>query len=100
MEEKKDENVKETPKRKALIEFPMRFDMKLIVSAQYSIEDTRISINDIFNECMVANEFNEVKTSEKGNYRTYSYSVIVLDQQHFNEVYMMIRRVPGLKFAL
>lgn len=86
--------------RKALIEFPISFMLKLVVSSEYPEDETKDRINDIFNDCMVANIFENVRASSKGSYLSYSYTVVFLDQNHLNETYEALKKLPGLKFAV
>lgn len=85
---------------KPQLNYPITFDMKLIISAEYPIEATKDQINEIFNQCMVPNTFNFVRASSKGNYLSYSYTVIMLDKQQMDETYEAIKSIQGIKFAL
>jgi Uncharacterized conserved protein len=88
-----------TPKKPKL-QYPINFDIKLIISAEYPVDSTKSKIDEVFEECHVASVFNNVRASSKGNYLSYSFNVLIIDKEQMDITYESLKEIPGLKFAL
>ncbi len=82
------------------IQYPQNFDIKLLVSAEHPIEETKKSIGDILTKCKVVYSFSNVTSSAKGNYLSYSFNVDIEDSEQMKKIYEMLKDVPGVKFIL
>jgi putative lipoic acid-binding regulatory protein len=85
---------------KQQLTYPQNFDIKLIISAEISIEDAKRNISQAFNEGQTVHSFVNVRSSGKGNYFSYCYNIDIESQAHLESVYAILKNVPGLKFAL
>ena len=84
----------------AKIEYPQNFDIKLVVSASYTQDDTKQAISRILSECKVVHSFVNVRASTKGNYLSYAYNIDIESKEQLDKTYQALSQVPGLKFAL
>lgn len=86
--------------KEAKIEYPQNFDIKLVVSATFTQDDTKQAISRILTECMVIHRFVNVRASTKGNYLSYAYNIDIESKEQLDHTYQALSLVPGLKFAL
>ena len=86
--------------KEARIEYPQNFDIKLVVSAAYTQDDTKQAISRILSECKVVHSFVNVRASTKGNYLSYAYNIDIESKEQLDLTYQALSQVPGLKFAL
>lgn len=86
--------------KEAKIEYPQNFDIKLVVSATFSQDDTKQAISRILSECKVVHNFINVRASTKGNYLSYAYNIDIENKEQLDQTYQALSQVPGLKFAL
>ena len=82
------------------IPFPQNFDIKVIVSAEVTIDESKANISRVFSECNVINSFVNIRTSGKGNYISYCYNIDIESHEKMNSVYEALKQVPKIKFAL
>ena len=82
------------------IPFPQNFDIKIIVSAEVAVDESKANISRIFSQCKVVHSFVNIRTSDKGNYISYCYNVDIESQEQMNSVYEALKQVPKIKFAL
>ena len=80
--------------------FPQNFDIKVIVAASISIEESKANISRVFSECKAVHSFVSARASSKGNYITYTYNIDLDSQEQMNAVYNALKQVPEIKFAL
>lgn len=80
--------------------FPQNFDIKVIVAASVSVEESKANISRVFSSCRVVHSFVNVRSSAKGNYLSYCYNIDIESQEQMNAVYDALRQVPEIKFAL
>ena len=80
--------------------FPQNFDIKVIVAASISIDETKANLSHIFSDCKTVHSFVSARSSSKGNYITYTYNIDLDSQEQMNAVYDALQKVPGIKFAL
>lgn len=82
------------------IPFPQNFDIKVIVSAEVTIDESKANISRVFSECKVIHSFVNIRTSGKGNYISYCYNIDIESHEQMNSVYEALKQVPKIKFAL
>ena len=86
--------------KEAKIEYPQNFDIKLVVAATYTQDDTKQAISRILSECKVVHNFVNVRASTKGNYLSYAYNIDIESKEQLDLTYQALSQVPGLMFAL
>lgn len=79
------------------LQFPTSFDIKIIVSNTIPAEQTKNNINEVFNKVMTANNFVGTTPSKNG---TYTYTVLLLDRPHMDELYSELKTIEGFKMAI
>lgn len=82
------------------LQFPTSFDIKIIVSNTIPAEQTKNSINEVFNKVMTANNFVGETPSKNGTYTCYTYTVLLLDRPHMDELYNELKTIEGFKMAI
>ena len=82
------------------LQFPQNFDIKLIISAEFPIEEAKRNISQTLSESKTAHSFVNVRSSGKGNYISYCYNIDVESKEHLERTYALLKQIPGLKFAL
>jgi putative lipoic acid-binding regulatory protein len=80
--------------------FPQNFDIKLIVTAEIPHEETKRNISQALSESKTVHSFVNIRSSGKGNYLSYCYNIDIESKEHLIKTYALLRRIPGLKFAL
>ena len=80
--------------------YPQNFDIKLIVSAEISIEESKRNISQALSESRTVHSFVNVRSSGKGNYLSYCYNIDIESKEHLERTYALLKTIPGLKFAL
>lgn len=91
---------KQSSDQKEALIFPLSFNLKAVVDNTLSTTETIQFIDKLFLRLAVANEYLGFKESSKGNFVSHTFRVLLLDQDHMNEVYKELKTVPGLKFAI
>ncbi len=84
----------------AVIEFPVTFDLKAVISASISDKENKINLSNVFNALEVKNSYIGNKKSSKGTYVSYNYKVTLLNKTQLEKLYSDLKSVPGLKLAL
>ena len=82
------------------LQFPQNFDIKLIISAEFPIEEAKRNISQTLSESKTVHSFVNVRSSGKGNYISYCYNIDVESKEHLERTYALLKQIPGLKFAL
>ncbi len=82
------------------IEFPVHYEMKIVVAFEKTIEHIKLSIIEICNRMKVTHEFISEKISSKQNYISFTLAVSLENQQQMNNFYEELRKLPGLKMAI
>lgn len=80
--------------------FPQNFDIKVIVAASVSSDESKANISRVFTECRTVHSFVSARASAKGTYITYTYNIDLDSQEQMNAVYDALKTVPEIKFAL
>ena len=82
------------------LQFPQNFDIKLIISAEFPIEEAKRNISQTLSESKTIHSFVNVRSSGKGNYISYCYNIDIESKEHLERTYALLKQIPGLKFAL
>ena len=84
----------------AKIEFPVTFNLKAVLNASTSDKDNMENLSKVFIELKVINSYIDSKKSSKGTYTSYNYEVTLLNKLQMEKLYLDLKGVPGLRFAL
>lgn len=82
------------------IEFPVTFELKVVVETLVSLTETQQQLDIMLLRLAVANEYLGVKESGKGKFASHTIRVLLLNQEHLEELYSELKKLPGLKFAV
>ena len=88
------------PGTQTQIEFPVSFELKVIVETSVSILTTQQQLDVLFLKLVVANEYLGVKESANHKFASHTIRVLLLSQDHLNEMYEALKKLPGIKFAI
>lgn len=84
----------------AKIEFPVTFDLKTVINATISDKENMANLTIVFDNLKVDNAYLGNKKSSKGTYVSYNYKVTLQDKKQLDKLYIDLKTVPGLKFAI
>jgi putative lipoic acid-binding regulatory protein len=104
MNQKINQNGADTPVNKnqtePKIDFPVSFELKVVVETLVSLAETQRQLDSMLLRLAVANEYLGVKESGKGKFASHTIRVLLLNQEHLDELYVELKKLPGLKFAV
>lgn len=90
-------NGKET---KGKLEFPVNFNLKVVMELNDKPELIQDDIEKLLDSLHVEHVFESLKTSNKGNFLSYTFQVNLLGQLQMSNMYDALKNLPGIKFAL
>jgi len=82
------------------IEFPVTFDLKVVIGATASDKENMKNVLAVFDILKVKNSYIGNKKSSKGTYVSYNYKVTLQNKTQLEQLYTDLKNVPGLKFAI
>ena len=82
------------------LQFPQHIDLKIIIDAAITIDDSKTNIASTFDNCKTEYRFVSVRASVKGNYYSFTYNIRLESKPQMDLVYSALKAIPGLKFAL
>lgn len=82
------------------IEFPITYELKLVVSTGIPTIITKDGIILIFNDLKIPFTFLHEKDSSKGNYSSITYRVTLIDKAQMDQLYLKLKDLPALKMAI
>jgi putative lipoic acid-binding regulatory protein len=85
---------------KAKLEFPLKFQLKAVIVATESDKENKMNLESVFNELEVEYSYINNKVSSKRSYVSYNYEVTLLSKTQLEKLYVELKNVRGLKFAL
>lgn len=82
------------------VEFPVTFDLKVVLEATIPEDSSRDEMKSIFTDLDIP--FNETgrRLSSKGNYISFTFNVYIDSREKLHELFDRIRSVPGIRFAI
>ncbi|MFK5855021.1 MAG: DUF493 domain-containing protein [Bacteroidota bacterium] len=83
-----------------IIEFPVTFELKVVIDASVSDKDNMTNLSLLFDKLKVSNTYIGNKKSSKGTYVSYNYKVTLQKKPQMEKLYSDLKSIPGLKFAL
>jgi putative lipoic acid-binding regulatory protein len=90
-------NGKETHEK---LKFPVSFNLKVVMESNDSPELIQGDIEKLLKTLNVEHVFKSVKTSNKGNFLSYTFQVTLLGQLQMSNMYDALKNLPGIKLAL
>ncbi len=90
-------NGKET---KGKLEFPVNFNLKVVMELNDKPELMQDDIENLLDSLHIEHVFDSLKTSNKGNFLSYTFQVTLLGQLQMSNMYDALKNLPGIKFAL
>lgn len=90
-------NEKETQGK---LEFPLSFNLKVVMELNDKPELIQDEIEKLLDSLHIEHVFESLKTSNKGNFLSYTFQVTLLGQMQMNNMYDALKNLPGIKFAL
>jgi putative lipoic acid-binding regulatory protein len=82
------------------VNYPQNFDIKLIIAAEIPQEEAKRNISKALSESKTVHSFVNVRSSGKGHYLSYCYNIDIESKEHLERTYVLLKALPGLKFAL
>lgn len=90
-------NGKETQEK---IKFPVSFNLKVVMETNDKPELIQGEIEKLLDSLHVEHIFDSLRTSNKGNFLSYTFQVTLLGQMQMNNMYDALKSLHGIKFAL
>ena len=88
-------------KKKAKIEYPITFDLKVIMISEPGDNPNMVALDNILEDLSIELKKNwTLKKSKSGNYTTYTGKIKVVTQEQMHELYGKLNEHPDVKFAL
>ena len=82
------------------VNYPVTFDLKAIIDASSKPEDSIQALETALKKHQVPFSNWRQKPSSAGKYISYTVSVEIRSQAILEALYLDLKKVPGLKFAL
>lgn len=86
--------------RNEKINFPVDFDLKVILDATISDEEHKANITKILAELYIPHFKWKMKFSEKARFISITIRVHLSSHEQMQSLYSKLREVPGMKYAL
>ncbi len=86
--------------KNARVEFPVTYELKAVIDASASDINNMKKISNIFKKLNISNSYVGNKKSSKGTYVSYNYEVTLQNRTQLEQLYVDLKEIPGLKFAL
>ncbi len=82
------------------IEFPATFELKAVMVEVGDSVGNKNKLVTVFRKLQIKYRFVADKVSSKGTYVSYSYSITLDSKEQMDKLYVDLKDVEGLKFAL
>jgi len=80
--------------------FPITFPLKAMMDAAIDDDVNRERLVDVFKILKISYAYTSKKISTKGKYVSFTYEITVINKAQFEKLYLLLRKVEGLKFAI
>jgi len=84
----------------AAIEFPVTFELKAVMMGTDSDTENKGKLAVVFDKLKIKHNYRDKKISSKGTYSSFTYEVTLSSKQKMDNLYIDLKDVEGLKFAL
>jgi len=82
------------------VKYPVSFEMKSVMDFNDNDARNKASLEKVFMDQQVVFRFVSQKVSSKGSYMSYTYHVTIVSKGQMEKMYLALKSVEGLKFAL
>ncbi|MDY0075897.1 MAG: DUF493 domain-containing protein [Bacteroidales bacterium] len=82
------------------IEFPVSYEIKIIVTLKRSVIIIKDDIENLFHEVKTPYKFLYEKDSKKGTYTSLTYQITLLNKPHMDELYSGLNKIEDIKMAI
>ncbi len=82
------------------IEFPVSYEIKIIVTLKRSVIIIKDDIENLFHQVKTPYKFLHEKASKKGTYTSLTYQITLLNKAHMDELYGGLRKIEDIKLAI
>ena len=82
------------------VKYPVRFDLKAIIEASISPEESITSLESVFIKHKVPFSNWRQKSSSGGKYISYNVSVVVDSRETMNHIDRQLRNIVGVKMVM
>ncbi|MCF8365808.1 MAG: DUF493 domain-containing protein [Bacteroidales bacterium] len=86
--------------RKAVVEFPVTYDLKVILDADKEVEIQQRNLELVLEDAEVSFDFVKSKHSRKGNFVSLTMKITLHDKDQMGYLYHRLKLLPGIKFAV
>lgn len=82
------------------IEFPVDYELKVIMDATIPDEENKESVKRILDELNISQTTWTSRLSKEGKYISYSIMVKIVSKEVFEKLYKQLTSLPSVKWAL
>lgn len=82
------------------LKFPITFHLKAVLEISTGEEKHKQNLEAVFKSLEIDYLFKNNKSSNKGNYISFTYRVKLISKAQMEQLYEVLKGVEGLKFAL
>ncbi len=84
----------------AKMKFPVTFQLKAVMDSASTDNENQAKLSFVLENLKIKNKYISNNKSSKGNYISYNYQVTLINKLQLETLYIDLKKVPGLKFAL
>lgn len=82
------------------LSFPVTFRLKVILTTLLKDAENKEQLINIFNTLNIGYLYYGKNRSRKGSYVSFTYEITLNDRQTMNRLYVLLKEIENLKFAL
>ena len=82
------------------LRFPVNFPLKAMMDATIDDDVNKARLVDVFQQLEIKYLYSDKKISSKGKYVSFTYKIKVMNKTQFDQLYTLLHRIEGLKYAL
>lgn len=82
------------------IQFPIDYNIKIIMDATISDEENAKVLKDVFNKLEIPNKNWKNRLSKNGSYISFTVELHLKDKKQFNQLYDELKKNKSIKWAV
>ncbi len=82
------------------LQFPVTFGLKAVMLSTLSDTENKRRLAGVFDKLEIDHLYLRKNRSSKGTYVSFTYEVTLNDRQTMNRLYLSLKEIENLKFAL
>lgn len=82
------------------INFPIKYDLKVIILSISSEEENKITLKKIFSDLKIPFKYISTNKSKTAKYLSFTYNITVPSQSIFDKLYSSLNKIKGIKAAI